>query len=67
MKQTPTPLLRFVERQVPLHPMYKKINERGETVNATQTVRILQQFWKQEDGDMHGQWRDIPVEQEAQP
>ena len=64
----PTNKLRFVERQVRLHPMYKKINESGESVNATQTVRILQQWWEDNSTDVHwvngnpGEWRDVPVE-----
>jgi hypothetical protein len=63
---TPTPKLRFVERviQIPVEPM----------TNTTmgKTVRILQQWWKVENitdavhnNILDGEWRDIPLEQEA--
>ena len=68
---TPTPQLRFVEREVPA-PEY------GEGIGKT--VRILQQWW--EDRNMRlavqsydkygtpiaryqGEWRDVPMEKEA--
>ena len=50
---TPTPKLRFFERELP-YPEVK-------------TVRILQQFWAIErDGQVTsiGEWRDVPVEKE---
>ena len=58
---TPTTMLRFVERLVPLH-------EHG---GYLKTVRILQQWWEPEYNiiDMvvdkkAGQWRDVPIEKE---
>jgi hypothetical protein len=60
---TPTPKLRFVECVVPAP-------EHGE--NIGKTVRILQQWWEPERniidmvaGKTQGEWRDIPLEQEA--
>lgn len=66
MKPRPTKHLRFVERQIRLSPFYKSVNGKGEVVPATQAVRILQQFWEEEDGPDSaggtiGAWRDIPV------
>jgi hypothetical protein len=63
---TPTPKLRFVERviQIPVEP--RSNFARGKT------VRILQQWWKVENINdavhnniLDGEWRDIPLEQEA--
>ena len=68
---TPTNRLRFVEREVQLHPFYKTVNEKGEFVPATQTVQILQQWWEVENltgafypQGVAGEWRDVPIEQE---
>ena len=68
---TPTFKLRFVERQAPLHPMYKKVNERGELVNTTQTIKVLQQWWERSKTDVNGdivgtigEWRDVPTGEE---
>jgi hypothetical protein len=56
---TPTPKLRFVERD-------------DETSWTPKTVRILQQWWEPERniidmvaGKTQGEWRDIPLEVEA--
>ena len=56
---TPTPKLRFVERD-------------DETSWTPKTVRILQQWWEPERniidmvaGKTQGEWRDIPLEKEA--
>ena len=56
---TPTPKLRFVERD-------------DETSWTPKTVRILQQWWEPERniidmvaGKTQGEWRDIPLEEEA--
>jgi hypothetical protein len=62
--------LRFVERQARLHPMYKKMNERGELVNATQSIKVLQQWWEDRNTQVHwldgnpGEWRDVPTGEE---
>ena len=56
---TPTPKLRFVERD-------------DETTWTPKTVRILQQWWEPERniidmvaGKTQGEWRDVPLEVEA--
>ena len=56
---TPTPKLRFVERD-------------DETSWTPKTVRILQQWWEPEQniidmvaGKTQGEWRDVPLEKEA--
>jgi len=74
----PTNKLRFVERSVEMHPFYKTTNEKGELVTATQTYRVLQQWWETTPmgtmnlgfggeiplGEVTGEWRDIPIEEE---
>ena len=61
---TPTPRLRFVERQ---HG-YKTTDGKDVMPNM---VRILQQWWEDEDrlfnvvtNTIKGEWRDVPVEKE---
>lgn len=61
---TPTPKLRFVERQ---HG-YKSMSS-GEFIGNT--VHILQQWWAPEDAteneirlELVGDWRDVPLEKE---
>jgi hypothetical protein len=67
---TPTNRLRFVEREVQLHPFYKSVNDKGQLIPATQKVRILQQWWERKTGwenipgQWFGEWRDVPIEQE---
>ena len=61
---TPTPKLRFVERSVPMHPFYKTIDAQGNTVQAMQTYRVLQQFWEHTEWNAPGEWRDVPLEKE---
>jgi hypothetical protein len=65
MIPTPTPYLRFVERE--------QIVETTPEYSTTRLVRVLQQFWEHPDGkdavgDMFkmkmGTWRDVPLEQE---
>jgi hypothetical protein len=64
---TPTPKLRFVERQ-----------DFTEDVANPRTIRILQQWWEQKGmtmnlgwggempiGEIKGEWRDVPLEVEA--
>lgn len=64
---TPTPKLRFIERQVPVP------YELQENVTQTKTVRILQQWWEKDiasqytaaiSGDSSGEWRDVSIEKE---
>ena len=68
---TPTQKLRFVERKI----YYDEMEE------SSQTVRILQQWWEDKNivlavhitdkegntlpSPNHGEWRDVPTEQEA--
>jgi len=58
---TPTQKLRFVERKI----YYDEMEE------SSQTVRILQQWWKGEKWNeeftqiLSGEWRDVPLETEA--
>ena len=58
----PTPKLRFIERQMEINGDHK-------------LVRILQQWWEQGHsvslgwgditiGEVKGEWRDVPLEQE---
>jgi hypothetical protein len=58
---TPTFKLRFVQRQIPLHPMDR---------NIVRTVKVLQQWWEDRNTDVHwldgnpGEWRDVPTGEE---
>ena len=56
---TPTPKLRFVERNT-------------NDPNAPRTIRILQQWWEVENitdalhnNILDGEWRDVPLENET--
>lgn len=60
----PTTKLRFVERSFPMHPFYKTIDAQGNTVQATQTFRILQQWWEHTEWNAPGEWRDVQLEKE---
>jgi len=58
---TPTPKLRFVERQ-----------DFTEDLANPRTLRILQQWWEVENitdalhnNILDGEWRDVPLENEA--
>jgi len=62
---TPTPKLRFVERDSYSH--------NGEHFREPHKIRILQQWWDKNIADQYtatvageptGEWRDIPLEQE---
>lgn len=64
---TPTPKLRFVEREI-LVPF-----QNYKDVVQPKTVRILQQWWEKDiasqytaaiAGDSSGEWRDVPLEEE---
>ncbi len=54
---TPTPKLRFVERD--------SHSRNGEHFVMPFKVRILQQWWGFEEDETIGEWRDVPLEQEA--
>ena len=60
---TPTPKLRFVEREV-------QVPVQGDFVVTYKTVRILQQWWEKkiwahDDWVVaDGEWRDVPLEKE---
>ncbi len=68
---TPTPRLRFVEREVKLDPFIMSIGNAG--LRVTPAVQVLQQWWIEEmcppwdakPGSTHGMWRDVPVEKET--
>ncbi len=64
---TPTNRLRFVERAVPMHPFYRTVGPDGEMRQAVQTYRVLQQWWEPHypGSAMQGEWRDVPLEEEA--
>lgn len=63
---TPTNRLRFVEREVPMHPFYRTVGPDGEMRQAVQTYRVLQQWWEPHypGSAMQGEWRDVPLEKE---
>lgn len=50
---TPTPELRFIEREVVLLEL--------STMRTIQNQRILQQYWS---NGFTGEWRDVPVVKE---
>lgn len=67
----PTPQLRFVEREIALHPFYKSVNGQGELTHATQKYQVLQQLWVATDEPYEewlkikdGVWKDVPLEKE---
>jgi hypothetical protein len=65
MQMTPTPKLRFVEREISNPYEF----ELGRHIMLTKTIRILQQYWAPKDADKtqahyKGEWRDVPVEKE---
>lgn len=64
---TPTNRLRFVEREVPMHPFYRTVGPDGEMRQAVQTYRVLQQWWVPHypGSAMQGEWRDVPLVEEA--
>ena len=64
---TPTPKLRFIERNEPMPPLYKTADATGHLVQAVKTFRILQQWWAVERAGQitpTGEWRDVPIEKE---
>ena len=55
--------LRFVERQIPSHPMDR---------NIVRTEKVLQQWWERRITDINnvdigwvGEWRDVPIGEEG--
>lgn len=74
---SPTNKLRFVERNIPMHPFYKAVDPQGDLVPAVHTVRVLQQWWTSTPtvslgfgepmpiGPDQGEWRDVPLEPAA--
>ena len=56
---TPTPKLRFVERvvQFPVELM--------SDITMGRRVRVLQQWWEYTEWHAPGEWRDVPLEEEA--
>ena len=55
---TPTPKLRFVEREVYIsQPQTPNVAEKT-------AVQILQQWWEHTEWNAEGEWRDVPVEKE---
>ena len=55
---TPTPKLRFVEREIYI--------SQPQTPNVAEkiAVRILQQWWEHTQWDAEGEWRDVPIEKD---
>ena len=57
---TPTPKLRFVEREVQV-----PAPELGPNIAKTIEVRVLQQWWETDHhAVVDGEWRDVPLEVE---
>jgi len=64
---TPTPKLRFIERDGPMMGFYKGSD--GSETTMCQKIRILQQWYVPIGGDRtsdhyKGEWRDVPLEAE---
>ena len=58
---TPTNRLRFVEREVQV-----PAPELGPDITRTIKVKVLQQRWAWQNVPVHGgEWRDVPLEEEA--
>jgi hypothetical protein len=58
---TPTPKLRFVEKQIQLPAFYVNPNTMKP---AHQTVHVLQQWWEHTEWNAEGEWRDVPIEKQ---
>jgi hypothetical protein len=54
---TPTTWFRYIERDC--------YSSNGEHFTHPHRVRILQQWWRNEEDHYIGEWRDIPLEQET--
>jgi hypothetical protein len=62
---TPTPKLRFLERDGPA--MFYSKGSDGSNLTLHQKIRILQQWWAVERAGQitpEGEWRDVPCERE---
>jgi hypothetical protein len=63
---TPTPKLRFVEREAGFEQYDVKVTERHgtEVCYRPKKVRILQQWWEHgiPGWNAPGEWRDVPLE-----
>lgn len=72
---TPTPKLRFIQRDGPMMGFHKGSD--GSETTMHQKIRILQQWWEQKGmtmnmgwggempiGEIKGEWRDVPLEAE---
>lgn len=64
---TPTPKLRFIQRDGPMMGFHKGSD--GSETTMHQKIRILQQWWTvtgtlPELQDHFGEWRDVPLEAE---
>ena len=64
---TPTPKLRFVEREAGFEQYDVKVTARhgAEVCYRPKKVRILQQLWEHTEWNAPGEWRDVPLEQGA--
>jgi len=66
----PTPKLRFVERDGPMMGFQR--NPDGSDTTMHQKIRILQQWWEDDQWDgpddwgLPGEWRDVPIEKESE-
>jgi len=60
---TPTNKLRFIERK---HFEVIEGSALGSTAKVY-SLKILQQWWEEDDGDYEGlgEWRDVPFEEQA--
>lgn len=64
---TPTPRLRFVEREVELSPFYRTVDADGTMRRGTIQQRVLQQWFEREPYTTYGpegEWRDVPMGEE---
>lgn len=61
---TPTPKLRFIERDGPMMGFHR--NSDGSETTMRQKIRILQQWyeWEVTYPTISGEWRDVPIEKE---
>lgn len=61
----PTARLRFIEREMDMHPFNKTVDHNGKIVPGKILVRVLQQWFEREPGTPYGpdgEWRDVPME-----
>jgi hypothetical protein len=60
VRMTPTPKLRFVEREIQ-EPYEFELHKH---ISITKRVRILQQWWVGTELSDMSEWRDVPIEKE---